>query len=162
MLPSWGRAHAADSYTSAIYKDLDGWNLRLNFSSTGILEALRHANKDFKLQLENTSDFKEKLNTYLVDHVAITVNQESKIELDQFAASVNSHATDVFYILKNIPDKPVHWRIRINACETNTAKPINTLLVQDGSKSTSQQLKASNNYSATLIKMGKDGYKWIQ
>ena len=54
-------AHDANHYSTVIYKEAGVWNIKLSFSSSGLLEGMKKYYNDTLLKLENEKVFTDKV-----------------------------------------------------------------------------------------------------
>jgi len=145
--------HSTKSYSSVIYQDANGWNLKMSFSSSGLREGMRSYFKDKELLLGYDEPSKLKIIKYLKEHIDIKVNKQFEANLVGYQATITDHASEIRFKLGNLPTNAFYWDIKINACKENVHGAENVMAIKKGSKSTIIKLTDKNHFQT---KVGRD------
>ena len=121
------KAHDVNHATLMLnYNANKGWHGQLTLSTYGFENMLTKYLKDESFRVTNTDACKAHIKSYLQEKLKLKVNKFFEVSLDNFTFSINDHAIDVWFKLKNVPQRPEYWALQLNYLAER--KHLNTIL----------------------------------
>ena len=93
---------------------LEKWEGTMTFSTFGLQKMLANNQENSTFQLSDSKECKKTIEAYIKESLRIKLNKFSDIRLDDFVYKINDHATEITFVLTNVPSRAEYWLIEFD------------------------------------------------
>lgn len=149
LLSNTASAHDHNLATFSIYKNSGVWLLKIDFTTSTMLESLEMNNDSTQV---SNKKIKEAMVQYLKEHIFLKINDSVEVKLDKGGIKYGNHSSEVIFILKGFYEDWNTLTVDLPAFEENK-KQSNLIRIQDSTGKYKAFLNSENNFGKSFEKI---------